>query len=369
MKIKYLILSILAVALGLNHANAQENEIVQTVSTQNTQSTVCAQTAKPVESQKCRKMACSENSAEDLCAMQIRESFPHTQSGKLYRYTCTCGCHNHPVNNYSGLNSLTARLANRLALSPTDSSLLSATWIVQIWGKIPGREVGVHGGNADASLNTGIDGEEQRGEASLKGNNDLVANGEGKLNGDGSANERIQISNGDSETKRQTENGYSNNNDSSRSQRTLIGGSDLGDLSDSKSYLNIDAISGLNPKTTAYLNAIATGKKPVGVPVYFFFKLAKAELTDPSQLLNLDAIVTLAKEHNLQVRITGAADSATGTKELNAKLSQARAEYIATLLHSKGLAPDQLIITSSGGINTHSPISANRHCKVELMVE
>ena len=30
----------------------------------------------------------------------------------LFRYTCDCGCHNHPVNDYSGLNSLRARLAN-----------------------------------------------------------------------------------------------------------------------------------------------------------------------------------------------------------------------------------------------------------------
>lgn len=29
-----------------------------------------------------------------------------------YHYTCDCGCHRHPVNNYSGLNSLKARLAD-----------------------------------------------------------------------------------------------------------------------------------------------------------------------------------------------------------------------------------------------------------------
>ena len=212
MKLKYLILSILAAALGLGHANAQENEIVQTVSAQNASSTECKQLEKATETEKGFQASQSNNSSECLCAMQMAQLFPCAKKGKFYRYTCTCGCHNHPVNNYSGLNSLTARLANRLALHPNDSSLLSATWILQICGKIPGREV--------------------------------RENAQGRANG--------------------------------------------GAYSDLHSGVNSGAQT---TSTTEIRNDASIGN---GAPVYFFFKLAKAELTDPSQLLNLDAIATLA---------------------------------------------------------------------------
>ena len=50
----------------------------------------------------------------------------------LYHYTCDCGCHNHPVNSYSGLNSLRERLANR---SRDGRSERSSAWGLSLDGR------------------------------------------------------------------------------------------------------------------------------------------------------------------------------------------------------------------------------------------
>lgn len=55
-------------------------------------------------------------------------------------------------------------------------------------------------------------------------------------------------------------------------------------------------------------------KVGLGVPVYFFFKLNTDNLVDKSQLVNLDDIAKMAKQENLKIKISGAADSATGTQ-------------------------------------------------------
>lgn len=58
----------------------------------------------------------------------------------------------------------------------------------------------------------------------------------------------------------------------------------------------------------------------IGAPVYFFFTLNTARLTDVSQKLNLDELARVAKKYDLHVRVTGAADSSTGTSGINDSL-------------------------------------------------
>ena len=47
--------------------------------------------------------------------------------------------------------------------------------------------------------------------------------------------------------------------------------------------------------------------------MYFFFQINSDNLVDDSQMVNLDEIARIAKDENLKVSISGAADSATGT--------------------------------------------------------
>ena len=104
----------------------------------------------------------------------------------------------------------------------------------------------------------------------------------------------------------------------------------------------------------------------VGVPVYFYFKLNSAKLVDKSQLANLDEIVKIAKEKDLTIHISGAADSATGTSGINRHLSKERAKYIGKLLIKKGIDKERLRAVSLGGISQFSPKEANRFTLIML---
>lgn len=104
----------------------------------------------------------------------------------------------------------------------------------------------------------------------------------------------------------------------------------------------------------------------VGIPVYFFFKLNTDELTDDCQLINIDEIARLVKEKNLKIKIVGAADSATGTPEINNALSEARAKRIAKELKNRGVDIDSMKGSIYGGIDTFEPIEANRFTMVRI---
>ncbi len=87
---------------------------------------------------------------------------------------------------------------------------------------------------------------------------------------------------------------------------------------------------------------------------------------DKSQLANLDEIARIAKEQNLTIHISGAADSATGTSDINRELSKERARYIAKQLMKRGIEKDQMKAVSLGGISQFSPKEANRFTVVLL---
>ena len=76
-----------------------------------------------------------------------------------------------------------------------------------------------------------------------------------------------------------------------------------------------------------YQLAMSNNRECIGSPIYFFFKIDTSELTDRSQLINLDEIARVAKKYDLRIRITGAADDATGT-ETRTMNCGIRAQYI-----------------------------------------
>jgi outer membrane protein OmpA-like peptidoglycan-associated protein len=116
----------------------------------------------------------------------------------------------------------------------------------------------------------------------------------------------------------------------------------------------------------AYFYAMLNGKEYICTPVYFFFHLGTDHLTEPNQLLNLEEIARIAKEHDLQVKIVGAADSATGTESINQELSRKRADFILRILLDKGVDSNRISTVYEGGIDMYSPIEANRNTCVLL---
>lgn len=106
----------------------------------------------------------------------------------------------------------------------------------------------------------------------------------------------------------------------------------------------------------------------VSVPVFFFFKLGTDELTDQSQLVNLDEIARVANLYDMDVNVFGAADSATGSVELNERLSQMRARYIAAELRKRGIDDSRMVRRAEGGIRRYDENERNRNSMVNLIV-
>ena len=115
-----------------------------------------------------------------------------------------------------------------------------------------------------------------------------------------------------------------------------------------------------------YLSAMKDGVEPIGAPVFFFFRMGSDELSEVSQLLNIDVLARIARNHHLKVGIAGAADSATGNERINSSLSRRRAEAVRTLLVQRGVDESHITTTYEGGINDYSPVQANRHTCVTL---
>ena len=120
--------------------------------------------------------------------------------------------------------------------------------------------------------------------------------------------------------------------------------------------------------SSLYLREMELGELPVGPPVFVFFRLAGSYITDSAQLLSIQAAAELSVRENLLVRITGAADSATGSAEKNAALATARAEHVAKLFKERGVPEERIEVRSEGGTASYEPLSANRNCRIELFV-
>lgn len=209
-----------------------------------------------------------------------------SSADKSFSLTCACGCHYHPHNNYSGLNSLRARLAD-------------PSWD----GK----------GLRLPDIGTGLRFED------------------GKI-------------------------------------RPLARSSEKADPP-APVTSSAGSIQASDIALPAYLQEIGRGEVPVGPPVFVFFRLAGTSVTDSPQILGINAAADLAVARNLRVRITGAADSATGSPEKNESLAKARAEHVATLMEKRGVPRERIEVLSEGGTANYEPVSANRNCRIELFMQ
>ena len=119
----------------------------------------------------------------------------------------------------------------------------------------------------------------------------------------------------------------------------------------------------------SYLLAMLDKKEPIGSPIFFFFELGTTNLVDDSQTINLDEIARIAGKYGLLVNIEGAADSFTGNESINSELAINRAESIADYLFNKGIATENIYVSSVGGIDKYSPVEANRNTMITLYLK
>jgi outer membrane protein OmpA-like peptidoglycan-associated protein len=106
----------------------------------------------------------------------------------------------------------------------------------------------------------------------------------------------------------------------------------------------------------------------VGSPIFFFFRIGSCEMTEKAQVINIDEMAKVAKKNGLLIEITGAADSQTGDEKTNETLSARRADYMAKMLHERGIPDDNIMVRHEGGINRYAPFTANRNTRVVLYI-
>lgn len=118
-----------------------------------------------------------------------------------------------------------------------------------------------------------------------------------------------------------------------------------------------------------YLNLLFSGKECIGSPIMFFFMVDTDQLTDSSQLANVDEIVRICKKYDLLLRVIGSADSATGDVIRNQNLSMRRSDYITDEIVKRGIPQNRITKVCKGGVNDYQPIQINRCAKVELFFD
>jgi outer membrane protein OmpA-like peptidoglycan-associated protein len=102
------------------------------------------------------------------------------------------------------------------------------------------------------------------------------------------------------------------------------------------------------------------------VPVSVFFEGDQSVVGSKKDLENVKELAQVARERNAKVVVTGYADSKTGNTELNQRLSQQRAEYVADQLVAYGVSRSNIEIVAGGGVNALNPYNFNRRVTVEL---
>lgn len=100
-------------------------------------------------------------------------------------------------------------------------------------------------------------------------------------------------------------------------------------------------------------------------PQSVFFHIGSSEIACRKEIVNLRALADMAKQTGTRLRVTGYADSATGSAAWNRTLSEARAETVADELEKLGVSRDHLIVEGKGGVDTLQPISYNRRVIIE----
>ncbi len=102
------------------------------------------------------------------------------------------------------------------------------------------------------------------------------------------------------------------------------------------------------------------------IPVSVFFNINKSKIASKKDLVNVQVLADYAKANNLNLVVTGYADSKTGSSEYNQKLSEARANTVATELQNMGVDASKIVTKGNGGVADLSPVSFNRRATVQI---
>lgn len=100
------------------------------------------------------------------------------------------------------------------------------------------------------------------------------------------------------------------------------------------------------------------------IPVKVYFDLNQTKKASAKELQLVKTLVTNFKDKSFKV--TGYADSKTGTDAINQKLSLQRAEYVASEMVKMGVSKDNIEVGAGGGVSNWEPFDSNRCVVVEV---
>ena len=107
-------------------------------------------------------------------------------------------------------------------------------------------------------------------------------------------------------------------------------------------------------------------KEFITTPVSVFFNINRTKIASQKDLVNVEALAKYAKENNCKITVTSYADSATGSAEINQRLSEGRAAAVTDQLVNMGVSRDKITSVGKGGVDELSPISFNRRATVQI---
>ncbi len=114
-------------------------------------------------------------------------------------------------------------------------------------------------------------------------------------------------------------------------------------------------------------------KEFITTPVSVFFNCGKTDVANQKDLVNVNALASYAKANDSKIVVTGYADSATGTKAGNQKLSENRAKQVKDELVKMGVKEENITTVANGGVDTNStvstlsPLQFNRRATVQIV--
>ena len=111
-------------------------------------------------------------------------------------------------------------------------------------------------------------------------------------------------------------------------------------------------------------------KEFITTPVSVFFNLAKTDVANPKDLVNVRALAKYAIDNNQNILVTGYADSSTGTPAINEKLSLNRAETVKEELIKMGVPAEKISTAHNGGVKllgVDLPIDFDRRATVQIV--
>jgi outer membrane protein OmpA-like peptidoglycan-associated protein len=109
-----------------------------------------------------------------------------------------------------------------------------------------------------------------------------------------------------------------------------------------------------------------TIKEVAAAPVSVFFNIGSAKIASKKDLVNLQALVDVAKANDKTLVVTGSADSKTGSASLNQKLSEQRANAVKDELVKIGVSESKIEVKALGGVSQMDPTAYDRRAVVEV---